>query len=187
MTLGGRHLLPLGLLLLAAGGSLWLAHLEEPPPRRAGGHAPDFFLNDLMATALGRDGRPERRLWAREMRHYPDDDSTELLAPRLELYEEAGPPWQLRAETAWLSGDGELLLLQGEVHIDRAAGPGSRPVQAVTYNLRVQPKERYAETDERVTLHSAASWVEATGMQAWLIRPLRIKLLSDARGHYEIN
>jgi lipopolysaccharide export system protein LptC len=165
-------------LLLLAGVSHWLAGL---------GQEPDYFLNGLTATVFGHDGLPLRRLWAAELRHYPDDDSTEVLAPRLELYEADVPPWRLRAETAWLSGDGELLLLQGEVHVDREGAVGVRPLQAVTHNLRVQPRERYAETDERVSVHSAGSWVEATGMRAWLAGPLRLKLLSDARGRYEVD
>jgi len=182
-----QRLAPLALLLTLAAGSYWLANLEEPVARHQGLHEPDYFLNDFTASAMGTDGRPLRRLKAREMRHYPDDDSTEVAAPRLAFYEEDEPPWELQAETAWLSGDGALLLLQGEVLIDREAVPGVRPVHAVTRNLRVQPEDRYAETDERVTLHSVASWVDATGMQVWFAGPLRLKLLSDARGYYEVN
>jgi lipopolysaccharide export system protein LptC len=187
VTLSAQRLLTLLFLLSLGGVSFWLANLEQPPHSRPQLREPDYFLHDLKATALGRDGLPLRRLWAQELRHYPGDDSTEVTAPRLELYEADAPPWRLRADTAWLSGDGELLLLQGEVHIDRDGAAGVRPVQAVTHNLRVQPQERYAETDERVSLHSAASWVEATGMQAWLAGPLRLKLLSEARGRYEVN
>ncbi len=184
-----RHPLFLwSLLLVLAGISWWLAERESP--RRAqeivheGPRAVDYYLRDLQATTMTPAGLPARTLAAAELRHYPDDDTTELLKPRLTVHQREGPPWQVNAKTGWVSADGSLVLLNGPVHIERAAGPANRPLQIDTRNLRVQPRQDYAETDERVRVRSLKDRIDATGMQAWLRRPARIKLLADVKGYY---
>ena len=132
-------------------------------------------------------GRPRRQLSAASMRHFPDDESTELTRPEMWLLAPGKPPWQVRAEKGWVSSDGALILLQGEVHIDREEGEDVRPLHLVTRDLRVQPKDEYAETDSPVQMESGAHWLESIGLQAWLREPVRIKLLADVRGYYEAN
>jgi lipopolysaccharide export system protein LptC len=177
------------LLLIIAAGSWWLARQLESDgrSRQADQHLPDYTLEQLATTTLDKEGKPLRRLQASRLAHYPDDDSTELSRPHLTLYEEGRPPWRVRSERGWLSGDGELLLLQGQVDIDRSAAPTVRPAHIVTHNLRVQPRENYAETDEQVSMRSEKSWVTSKGLQLWFAQPMRLKLLTNVRGHYEVN
>lgn len=183
------NLLPLSLLLLFAAGSFWMLKSTEQEfatPRRQA-HEPDYFLNALRTTEMDATGAPLRRLEAAEMKHYPDDDSTEIDQPVLTLFQGREPPWRIRSEDAWLSGDGELLLLQGRVQIDREASENQRPITIITRNLRVQAEANYAETDHELQIRSLGSWVESTGMRAWFGKPMRLKLLSNVRGRYEIN
>ena len=88
------------------------------------------------------------------------------------------------AEGALVSADGDLVLLSGDVLIERAGDADNRPMRIVTRNLRVQPREDYAETDEKVRVSSNADWLNATGMQAWLRPPSRLKFLSQVKGYY---
>lgn len=179
----------LGTILLGlAAGSWWLRqetqtvveHKPRPP------HTADYWVEQLNALTTDAQGRPRQRLMADAMRHYPDDDSTELDRPKLQLLEPGRPSWHIRSESGWVSPDAELILLQGEVQIDRAAAKDVLPVHLLTRDLRVQPKEEYAETDQSVRADSGRSWVNAEGMQAWLREPVRIKLLSQVRAHYEV-
>ncbi len=177
------------LFLLLAGLSWWLAEREPPPALRnevrEGPREVDYYLRRLEATDMGPQGRPARTLTVEELRHYPDDDTTALDAPRLAIYREPGsPPWRVQAERGWVSPDGELVLLQGAVRIDRAAAPGVRPLHIETRDLRVQPRQDYAETDEAVRVRSRRDRLQATGMQAWLRHPARIKLPADVKGYY---
>jgi lipopolysaccharide export system protein LptC len=178
-----------GLLLAILGGSKWLMEMteESETARKPEAHTADYFLDNFTNTVMGADGKPFRRLSADRMLHFPDDDSTELTKPSVTLFEENSPPWQIRSEQGWLSGDGNLLLLKGTVTIDREQGPGVRPIHIVTRNLRVQPEENYAETDENITVTSLGSRLKSKGMQAWFNKPVRIKFLTNVRGHYEIN
>jgi len=177
------------LLVLSAGASWWLAnrlhHRELAAITDA--HSPDYWVEGLTFTTMGPDGRPSRRLGAERMVHYADDDSTELSRPRLSVFEGEGPPWKIRSETGWVSSDGELILLQGEVRMERSEAEGVRPVDILTRDLRIQPKQGFAETDRAVSARSLADWVRAEGMQVWFNGPVRIKLLSNVRGQYEVN
>ncbi len=176
-----------GALLLAA-GTWWLAQQGvEEPDYEPKPDSPDFYLENFTATTMGRDGKPDKSLSAERMIHYPADDSTELTQPRMTVFDKDRPPWRIQSETGWVSGDREIVLLNGEVKIDRSAAEGVRALHLTTSNLRVQPEQNYAETDEYVYAESDGSWVESTGMQTWFKKPMRIKLLAKVRGRYEVD
>ena len=54
-------------------------------------HDPDYLVSNFVTTTYNRDGRVETVLAAAEMQHYPDDDSTDLMSPRVEQARPAQP------------------------------------------------------------------------------------------------
>jgi len=183
-----RHPLFLSIvLLLAAALSWWLSGNDTPlktNTERQGAREVDYYLRGLNVTTMGMDGTPARTLRAAEVKHFDNDDTTELSQAKLIIHQADQPPWQIMADSGWVSSDGSLILLNGKVKIDRMAAPGVRPFHLTTQNLRIQPHEDYAETDEKVRVHSYNDHLQATGMQAWLRRPSRIKFLADVKGFY---
>ncbi len=173
---------------MIAAATWWLAGNTEDELRLAdgpdGARSVDYYLRDLDFVTYSAQGDPARALKAPELRHYPDDDSTELDAPRLVVFKPGRPPWRVRSDSGWVSSNGELLRLQGRVLIERDAGEGVRPMRIVTRDLRVEPGRDYAETDEAVRVTSLNDRIDSVGMQAWLSDPGRIKFLSQVRGHY---
>ena len=167
----------------------WLAEPTAPPATgdAAPTHTPDYVIERFAATSMGLDGMPKRTLKAESMAHYPDDDSTELMSPRVTVYDKELPPWTIDAEKGWVSGDGELLLLRGQVNVNREGATGVRPVEIVTTNLRVHPSQNFAETEDPIRIRSAASWVNGTGMKVWFGDSVRLQLLNEVKGQYEIN
>lgn len=183
-----KNLLLGGLLLISVAGSWWLVReTDRQPAYQPEPHRPDYYLERFSATTLGDDGRPDKQLSADRMLHFPDDDTTELTRPRFTVYDGDLPPWRARAETGWVSGNKELVLLQGRVYIDRSEATGVRPIHIVTRDLKVQPSNNYAETDEDTFAQSSRDWIESRGMQIWFAAPIRVKLLANVRGRHEIN
>jgi lipopolysaccharide export system protein LptC len=174
-------------LTMAAVGALawWLQQQDETPGpnKSARERRPDYRIDNFSATQMDESGEPHRRLSAVELRHYPDDDSNEIESPRLTLFEQSGPPWLVRSETAWVSGDGNLIRLHGEVFIDREPGARTRPVHIKTREVLLKRDEDYAETDQPVRIASELDWTTSDkGAQLWLEETLRMKLLGRVRG-----
>lgn len=185
-----RQIRPLFALILAAAAALswWLVQRQQEPAALAtepsGPRVVDYYVTALDVTRMTATGEPAHRLRAAGLRHFTDDDTTELTQPHLTVHQAAAPPWEVDAQRALMSADGSLLLLSGDVLIERAADADNRAMRIITRNLRVQPRQDYAETDEKVRVESEADWLDAVGMQAWLRPPSRLKFLSQVKGYY---
>jgi lipopolysaccharide export system protein LptC len=180
----------LGALAVVAGVSWWLAGpapVEEARPVAPPGHVPEYFATNLRSTTMDAQGRPARSLETPRLTRFLDDETSELESPVLRVFQDGEPPWVIRSERAWVSPDGETVTLLGKVKITRDAAPGIRPVEVDTTNLLVRRKDDYAETADFATLVSRNSRASGVGVQAWLGKENRIRLLSQARGHYEID
>lgn len=182
-----RNAATLLFVTLAALSSWWLyQQTREGLAPRDGRqrHAPDAFVEDVDLSTLDAAGRLQHRLWAERMEHFPDDDSTELTAPYLELYRPGEPPWRLRARSGWVSAGGAEVRLAGDVEILRAAAPGVRPAELYTDRLTAFPDRDYAETDAAATYRSAGLEVKSVGMRAYLDQG-RVELLSRVRAVHQ--
>jgi lipopolysaccharide export system protein LptC len=160
----------LALGLLAIGGAAWWQQsrqVPEPTVPIVRERLPDYRVEGLAATTMGTTGHPVRRMNAERMRHYADDNSSEFDRPVLIVYRPQEPPWTIRAETAWASGDGEQVWLHGEVDIDREGDGTARPVHLRTSELLVRPHEEYAKTVMPVAIASVDDWLKAKGMEVW--------------------
>lgn len=161
---------------------------EEESPE-AVKHSADYFSKGYLRKDLNEQGRLKSELSAQSILHYSDDGITHIDKPMLTLYntDPALPPWVVKSETGILSADGENLLLQGKVFIDRAKAYGIRQMNIRTSNLRVQPKISYAESDEWVELISPPHRTVAKGIQITFKKPIYIKLLSNVKSRYVLN
>lgn len=178
-------------LLLALSGTLawWLQRDARPPPSapEPTQRRPDYIVEGLSALMMDAAGRPDRRLVASELRHYPDDGSSELDAPRLVVYADDAPPWRARADIGWINAEGDEVLLQERVRLERDATDTAAPLLLRTSEMLVLPETDYAETARFVEIDSGDDWVTAEhGMRAWLGEPLRVKLFGRVRSRYGI-
>ncbi len=174
-------------LTVLALASWWLAELitpqQEAVPIPTGSNI-DYYSNNVVRVVMNPDGTPKQRLIAETMTHYLEEDRTELTRPVLTLYSKTTPPWVIRADTGTISSGGETLFLGGNVLITRAGAEDTRPVEAITKNLKVEPDKQYAETAEHVDVLSPPDHVTGTGMQAHFGDNLNITLLADVRGKH---
>ena len=157
-------------LALAAGLaalSMWLERMVQAPAvgqPNSLEHDPDFIVERFTATNLDKAGRPESRLSARRMTHYPDDETTELEEPRLVQFREQGPPVRISAERGTVTKDGEEVRLYGNVLVVREGTKGRPELQMETTFLQVLPKQDIARTPEAVVITEGASRLTGVGM-----------------------
>jgi lipopolysaccharide export system protein LptC len=180
-----RWLVPLALLMLVGASTWWLVHLEKREKGAARGpHEPDSFMEGLTRTTMDANGRLKERLFADRMEHFPDDDSTELVRPRLELYNPEGIPWHVTAEHGWVEAHGDKALLKGHVRVWRKDPAGRPEVEVFTNQLQVYREGEYAETKAPTTIKSPTSVSHGIGMRYYL-KEERLILLSKVKTHYE--
>jgi len=172
-------------LLSAASFWLWRALTEdETTIRTVGPHEPDYYLVDMVRHSMNEQGELENVLIADRVYHYPDDDSTELARPRMEIYNDTASPWQVVAERGTIKSGTELVLLHGKVEIWRLDDAGEREFEILTSELRVFPKVQYAETDKAATIKGSGSVTRTRGFRANFSHN-RLELLERVRSRIE--
>ncbi len=155
--------------------------IKQVPP-----HSPDYFSIGYNKIEMDLTGKPENELVTDRMMHYSDDNTIEMLNPVMTFYNEETPPWVVSSETGLLSADRQDLFLNGKVFIVREQAPGVRSVKVNTSNLKVRPKENYAETDEWAELITPPDWVSGTGMKVFFQKPVHLEFISNVRSKYEV-
>ena len=170
------------LVAFAVTSTLWLAGLGDRggETKRFEGRAPDLTMEEFEVTTMGADGSPQRRLSAAYMAHFTDTETKELTHPHLVVYREQAEPWHVASERGWVSADNDVLMLLGKVNIWRNTPGGKREIHIETEDLRVLPREEYAETELPVSISTAESHTRGTGMRAYLGES-RVQLLSKVK------
>lgn len=160
--------LPLAVLALLVGLTMWLNQLVQGPTTRADGslrHDPDLMVENFNARKLGVDGQVLYILAARKMVHYPDDDSSLLESVSVEAFEPRQPKMTVTADRGRLEQGGDRVLIEGNVVIVREAGAKSEGARLTTDKLLVLPDEGIARTSSEVTLESPSARAHATGLE----------------------
>ena len=132
----------------------------------ATGIAPDYFMEDFTTTAMNETGEPRYRLYAIYMAHYQQNDTTEVLKPRMEFYRDARPPLQVTADKGWLAADNDVVLLDGNVEFVEKNNLDQYIMRINTDTARILVNESYAETDDFTEINTLRARITGTGMRA---------------------
>lgn len=160
--------LPLTILLALAALTFWLRYATELPDVRNDGrnrHDPDFIVSTATAHKLDKSGNLLYTLVADEIRHYPDDDTTDLTNPRLEYFDPTKPTVTMSALRGHSSPKGERVDLSERVEVRRAATDKQAELVLETPDLTILTDEEQAFTKSRVVITQGKSWVQGVGMQ----------------------
>lgn len=177
---------PLILLALLAVLTFWLDRKVQPSGRAADGatrHDPDFIIEGFSAVQMNPDGTRRYALSANRMVHYPDDNSTQLEAPRLIYYDYARAPVTVRSDTADATEGGDHVYFHGDVQVVRSAYDKNPELGLFTSYLHVVPDRDFAETDKPVRLVEGKSTASSVGLE-FDNRTRQIRLLSEVKANY---
>jgi lipopolysaccharide export system protein LptC len=180
-------LFPLLLLLALAAASLWLERAVQAPEYDKSGktrHDPDFIAEDFGITKMDAAGKPEYILSAEHMQHYPDDESTSVVAPRLVQRHDNANPVVIRADRGLIAKNGEEASFYGSVVVVREAGRGQSELRVQTEYLQVVPDRDLARTDKPVIITEGRSRLSGVGME-FNNRTRQFALQSQVRGTFD--
>lgn len=160
-------LFPLLLAGLLAGMSYWL---ELATRQQAGGndgksrHDPDYIIEKFEVRRFDPQGNLQHTLVADLMRHYPDDDSTVVLAPRLTYHRT--PPTFVSSREARIDSAATHVELLDEVRVTRAGTAGKPDTVLTTARLDAYPDDEIAKTNVPVTITQGQTHVNGSGLNA---------------------
>ena len=159
---------PLLVLGILAGLSFWLEQATEVPLIKNDGktrHDPDTLVDNLAVHRFGPDGVLKYKLIAAHMEHYPDDESSRVLSPRLTSYRPGSPDVLLTGKQALVTQEGKHVLVQENVVITRAAFADRAELVARTEELTVLPDAGQAFNQHPVHITQGESWMKGVGVQ----------------------
>ena len=180
-------LFPLLLLLALAAASLWLERAVQAPERDQSGklrHDPDFIAEDFGITKMDAAGKPEYILSAERMQHYPDDESTSVVAPRLVQRHDNANPVVIRADRGLIAKKGDEASFYGSVVVVREAGRAQSELRVQTEYLQVIPDRDLARTDKPVIITEGRSRLSGIGME-FNNKTRQFALQSQVRGTFD--
>ena len=180
------RVLPLALMFLLALVTFWLerAVREEEPRSAARRHDPDYLITNFTTTSYNREGATESMLSASQMVHYPDDDSTELVSPRVVQTRPSEPRMTVSAERGVISRDGDDIFLYDNVVLVREAGKERSEARMTTSFLHVVRDRSLVRTDREVVIVEDRRMLAGRGME-YNNTSQQLLLLSEVRGRFE--
>lgn len=160
------HWVPIVLALVLALLTWWLNDLARLPrydDNRGFTHEPDAIVDQFRVLSFDRQGQPSSQLIAQHMRHFMDDDTTELIEPRLDFYD-ALRPARMEAHRGVIGSSGDNVYFLNQVHVQQAAVAPNPAFTLDTEFLHVIPEARVMRTDRAVILRQGRSVVLAGGL-----------------------
>ena len=181
------RLFPLALMLSLALLTLWLDHQvrvgggEHPSARR---HDPDYLVTNFTTTTYNHDGHAETVLSAAELQHYPDDDSTELVSPRVLQAKAEQARFTVRADRGKISREGDEIFLYDNVVLVREAEDTRPEARMTTSFLHILRDLSLARTDREVLFEEPGRWLRGRGME-YFNETRQLFLSADVHAYFE--
>jgi lipopolysaccharide export system protein LptC len=162
------RLFPLALMLALALLTFWLDHqvrVEGGPHPSNRRHDPDYLVTNFTTTTYNREGKAETVLSAAQMLHYPDDDSTELTAPRVVQSKPEQPRFTAQADRGKVSREGDEIFLYDHVLLVREADIGRPEARMTTSFLHILRERSLVRTDREVLFEENGRSLTGKGME----------------------
>lgn len=180
-----RHWLPLLPLLGLLGVTYWLneqVQTEAIKPDKNKQHFPDAIMENFIATTLDEQGKLRGEMSGKVLRHFSDDDTTEVLQPKITSFAPHRPAVHITAQHALISSKGDEVFMDHNVRILRIADSQRSALTVDTEYLHVIPDKDWCDTDKAVRVVEGQSVLTAIGMemdnQAQILK-LRAQVKSD--------
>ncbi|MDQ2993445.1 MAG: LPS export ABC transporter periplasmic protein LptC [Pseudomonadota bacterium] len=130
----------------------------------------DTYLHQATLRTIDATGNLQHKLRAATVRHYPQQNRTELELPKLDIYDQKGDHWIITARHATsLEGSTEITL-RDHVQIVKDANFDTGEVVIRTSKLIVHPAAGTADSAEQVSITYPQFSVNGRGLHSDLNR-----------------
>ena len=173
------------LLLILTFLSLWLllGASNKIGPNKNNFHqrTTDYTMTNFTMTVMSELGQVSRIIVGTEMAHYLDDDSTEIIFPKVQFIKPEEDTWLLSAQKGQTIGKGDDILLLGNVIITQKENPD---IELRTEKLNLDTVHNTAYTDLAVSMKSSTGTTDSVGLHA-VLDDKTINLHSRVKGHFD--
>lgn len=188
MMRGTTILFPLLILSVIALLTYWINVSVQPLGSKsdaASRHDPDYIVENFVSTQTDKTGALRYKLQSKEMKHFPDDDSTLLRNPVYTQYVQDKSYIQVEGLVGDVSGNGNDIKLYKNVKITRAPYGDKEEMTLETDYLNILPNEDLVLTQRPVVIRQAPKTVVYANGMVYEKQKLTVTLLNKVRAHYE--
>ena len=193
-----RAILRLMPLLLMGGLTLltfWLVQKNTPLPinviERPRLHEPDYTIKNGALSYLNEQGQTKYRILGKELIHYDDDASIDIVQPRMRLFQPDKSPVTVRAKRGHIDGDITILDLFDNVEIYRPPQSASETQKGSPYMLakssyfQVLINDDIIKTNKPVELEQGQSVMQSNAGGIFDNVQQSMQLLGTVKGRIE--
>ena len=162
-------LVSLGILIILVGSTWWASEYAQravdidPPARNT--HEPDNWAKQLVLLRTDPQGAVIQRLEGDLMEHFPDDNSYELLKPRVFALRPENPLVIATSRTATIYEDGDRIVMHGDAVLLRLGDAERQPLNFRSDAITMLVKQDITYTDLAATAISGRSIMRGVGMR----------------------
>lgn len=142
----------------------------------------DYYLSDFVTRKFNMDGNIEYTVSGHSLAHYPDDNHSEIIEPKLELHR-TDTTWFVQSANGRFDTDPDLFRLQGNVTVKRNSDQVF-PVTIKTQSLTIATELNQVSTDETIEIIAPTWRIQAKGLNS-AIDDGTLELLSNVTGSYD--
>ena len=189
-----RYWILVPLLLFAVLSRNWVEEKPdgvnlEPTIDMAASQA-DYYLEAFETRKLNANGQPEYVVTGDALSHYPEDDRSVIVKPKLVMYRDQHI-WTMDAPEGVLTPDPEIFRFSGDVSMLREATvpDNTQQTDAIRLETRdvwVRTEENRLHTDQPVTVTSERWKLRSIGLESDIDAGI-LTLLSNVTARYEVN
>jgi len=143
----------------------------------------DYYLEAFETRKLDSEGKPEYTVTGDSLSHYPDDDRSVIIKPRLVMYRQQHV-WTMDSPEGVLTPDPETFRLSGNVIMVRTGQDDE--IRLETRDVMVKTEQHLVQTNQPVTVSSDNWKLQSIGLESDIDDGTLI-LLSNVTARYEVN
>jgi lipopolysaccharide export system protein LptC len=143
----------------------------------------DYTLDNFRMRVFDQDGLPAVTIVAPRLANDAGSGVSTIRQPSVQVHHE-GAQWNIMAETAKVSNDRELVLLNGEVRLQRQPNTENPPMNMLTRDVQLQITPRLASSDQFVEVTEPGAMISGRGFEVDMTSD-RFKIHEQVKGSYE--